>query len=544
MAAYLKFHRLEAAPFEGTESARLVLATEAFRNAFTEVKFGLEDDCPRICLSGSGGIGKSSLASALPKLLGDPCLCVLIRDPSVAWTRLKATLVKQLELAGGLLSRSTLLQARESGRRLVLILDQAEKISAESLEHLDVVLGYRSPEDEQLLQCVLLANLEPAAKGEDVPLLWWLDRLTTRQLRFGPIPESGIRSYVDKHLKKAGWLGDGSLFTNSAIVAIHRYTGGVPGAVGAICEELLATAADRELPRVDAALVEAVCERDPDPSAKVRAETAADECSDGYELASGVGSGPPKQATTRRPTRRPPPAPEPPDSPMEIQQGFVPMDEPELARRSEISVPAALPVAPPRQRSVAPPAPNRSPDVRDAALDLPPGSGRSARIRRNLIAVGLLVAALLAVRYWQNDSDEPRTVADKAPTGSSFGAPPPNRVGPVTRFDSESSVPLPNGASTGRDSDASEIDIVFSLAELTDVPPAPEPEAPAFEPWSAQQPDPPLAGRARARRVAPKQPEVRTGQARATEPRRAPGAASDSPAAPAPNRPTRGPAPN
>ena len=225
---------------------------------------------------------------------------------------------------------------------------------------------------------------------------------------------------------------------------------------------------------------------------------------------------------------------------MEIQQGFVPMDEPELARRPEVSVP----VAPPRQGSIAPHAPNRSPAGRHTALDLPPDSGRSARIRRNLIAVGLLVAALLAVRYWQNDSDEPRTAADKARTASSFGAPPPNRVGPVTRFDSEASAPLPNGTSTDQDGDASELDIVFSLAELTDVPPAPEPETPAFEPWSAQQPDPPLAGRARARPVARKRPGVRTGQAHATEPSRTPSAASDSPAAPAADRPTRGPAPD
>ena len=40
MAAYLKFHRLEAPPFEGPESARLVLATDAFRDAFNGVARG------------------------------------------------------------------------------------------------------------------------------------------------------------------------------------------------------------------------------------------------------------------------------------------------------------------------------------------------------------------------------------------------------------------------------------------------------------------------------------------------------------------------
>ena len=491
MAAYLKFHRLEASPFEGPASARLVLATEAFRDAFAEVKYGLEDDCPRICLSGAAGIGKSSLASALPKLLGDPCLCVLIRDPSVPWARLKASLVRQLELAGGLLSRGTLLQARKSGHRLVVILDQAEKTPAESLEHLDVILGYRSGDDEQLVQCILLANLDSAAKGDEVPLLWWLDRLTTRQLRFATIPESGIRSYVDKHLKKAGWLGDASLFADSAIVAIHRYTGGVPGAVSALGEELLAKAADRKLPRIDATLVEALCERDPDPRAKIRAEAAADECSDGYELASRTHAE--TLGFDRTPTQLLPtsPAPEPR---LEIQQGLLPMNEPDLAPRREVPVAAAF----------AGPASDSG--VREFSPELPPPSGRSARVLRNLTVAGLVTAVVLAVVYWPAGPDDPRPAMRTArpfdggvtrrsetkptPAEPVFGLPRPAGLRRTGGLESDPVAQHRNAAKAGSETEASDIAIVFSLAELTDLPAAPEKEdeIQAFEPWSAQEP--------------------------------------------------------
>ena len=98
MATYLKFHQLEHSPFEGQGSG-LVLATESLRKAYAQIKTGLEEGAPRICLSGGPGIGKSSLARALPKLLGNEAHCVLVRDPSIDWTRLEPTIAKQLGIS-------------------------------------------------------------------------------------------------------------------------------------------------------------------------------------------------------------------------------------------------------------------------------------------------------------------------------------------------------------------------------------------------------------------------------------------------------------
>ena len=401
MATYLKYHQLERSPFEGASSDRLVLATEALRRAYAEIKIGLEEGAARICLGGGPGIGKSSLARALPKLLAQDAHCVLLRDPSRGWVRMKASIIKQLGLEAGQLSRASLVAARRNDLRIVLVIDEAEHLAAETLEHLDVLLGYKDDRDEQLVHCVLLANLEGAPRGHDVPLLWWLDKLTTRQLTMAAIPASGLRSYIDKHLQKAG-AADGSIFEDAAITAIHRYTGGVPGAVSALCEQLLDKAAARKSHSVTAALVASVFGDRIEPSAPAPGRPQALPPAEPVPEASLIdhSNTPPSPEETRsdgalptfgerRVTRRPPPPPtRPAEEKLEVQQGLLPVDESETRSSDRdddfFAIPTSETSAPPAQR------------VRRPTAARPVG-GRGARLARRLITLGILAALAAAL---------------------------------------------------------------------------------------------------------------------------------------------------
>ncbi len=409
MATYLKYHQLERSPFEGAGSDRLVLATEALRRAYAEIKLGLDEGAPRICLGGGPGIGKSSLARALPKLLAQEAHCVLLRDPSRGWVRLKASIIKQLSLEAGQLSRASLVTARRDDRRIVLVIDEAEHLSAETLEHLDVVLGYKDDHGEQLVHGVLLANLEGAPRGHDIPLLWWLDKLTTRQLTLAAIPLSGLRSYIDKHLKKAG-AADGSIFEDAAIAAIHRYTGGVPGAVSALCEQLLDKAASRNSPTVTEALVAGVFgdraetparslpeARSLPPAARIPEEQLAE-----APLIDHSNTPPPPDDTRsdralpqfgdRRGARMPPVSPEraaPAEEKLEVQQGLLPVDAEETKSDDYADEPDFFAI--PTSESVAAP----KQQIRRAIAR--PITGRGARIARNLITLAILAVIAAAV---------------------------------------------------------------------------------------------------------------------------------------------------
>lgn len=522
MAAYLRFHELDASPFEPPTNNRFVLATEALRRAYAEIRSGLDEGSPRVCLSGGAGIGKSSLAAALPKLLESGFRSVLIRDPSVPWDRLKSTLVRQLALPDGQLSRSTLQQAAADGRGLVLIFDQAEEIEAESLEHLDVILGYKNEDGKQLVQCVLLANLESAPRGQEIALLWWLDQLTTLQLSFSPIPAEGIGAYVNKHLKKAGWKG-GDLFTDDAIVAIHQYTGGIPGTVSALCEQLLARAAELRVPIIDGPLVRAQFE--PESSEAESEATAWPEDETPIELGTlGKAMEEPEEGPTPAwpqlgsfaEVETPPPPPVQPTRPsaehssifdepepeMKIEQGFVPMEEP----RESASLADDFHVSSSRSSwGAAPPLARRSFEPTR------PGMGKTLML---LTATSL---AFAAYAYWPADAPIAK------PKLSAMIPPPQELVKSVpgkldSLFDTQVESPLSSLLDATPDSPLDEDDTELkgltadlrvrdtnaSAAKkpLAGTPSAAaavarrtasettEPEPPVFEPWAEQQPEP------------------------------------------------------
>jgi type II secretory pathway predicted ATPase ExeA len=390
MATYLKFHQLERSPFEGAGSERLVLATESLRRAYAEVKSGLGEDSPRVCIGGGPGIGKSSLARALPKLLAQEAHTALIRDASLDWSRLKGVIAKQLDLEEGQLSRASLGAVRADGRRVVIIIDDAEQLTSESLEHLDIVLGYRDDSGEQLVQCVLLASLEDAPRGKDVPLLWWMDKLTTRQLTLAPIPEAGVRSYVDKHLKKAGGEG-AAIFADEAIIAIHRYTGGVPGAVSACCEQLLTKTASLNKHEITANLVARmfgdaaeVEESEPEPEAL---ELGTPDELPHFDVR------PTSPGATGRPSPPAPARPAEPELELDIQQGLLPVDGSNYGDESDFFKDV------PRMNETRS-EPRSTPRFSGPS----PGDGRGARMIRNLIGLAV-VAVLAAVAHgvWMND---------------------------------------------------------------------------------------------------------------------------------------------
>jgi len=279
MGDYLEMFRLEREPFTQPERGALVLATPALADAHARIRRGLEADRSRICVQAGAGMGKTSLARALPRLLAGTARVSVVsgRRP---WSDSTRRIARHLEVSA--LEPGPLATARKGGR-LVMVIDDADRLDEAALATLDRWLSWHDGGGAPLLQCVLLADLDGATRrDDDTPLLWWLDTLHTLQLELAPLPASAVPGYIGKHLRKAGFRGDGAtLFDPAAAHRIHQHCGGNPRRIGELCRMLLTVAGEYGMERVDLELVELALQRRPAPSlsedAVARAEATARE---------------------------------------------------------------------------------------------------------------------------------------------------------------------------------------------------------------------------------------------------------------------------
>jgi type II secretory pathway predicted ATPase ExeA len=249
LSTYLTHFALCHPPFDESEGTRVVIGTGAIREMRDSIRTGLEAGETRIGVLGDSGLGKTCLARALPKLLGNSFRVALLRDAGLAWSEADRHMTRQWDLTEREAS-SPLPSTDGRAPRLVLVIDQAERATAAFLDQLDSLLARGQEGTGPLVQSVLFARPDPV----DSPLLDWLDRRHARQEGFPPLALEGVASYVDKRMRRAGWTGE-PLFEEAAVHAIHQVARGIPGTISSLCSTHLVAAAQANLQKIDAAFV-------------------------------------------------------------------------------------------------------------------------------------------------------------------------------------------------------------------------------------------------------------------------------------------------
>lgn len=146
----------------------------------------------------------------------------------------------------------------EENRVVVLIIDEAQKLNAESLEMLRVLLNYET-NDFKLIQIVLLGQMELYSKISGISNFY--DRINFKYT-LNPFNLEEAKLMIVYRLQQAGYNGKMHLFLDEAIREIHRHSGGYPRRITMLCHRALKALILRNKYVVDAQLVRLLVEED------------------------------------------------------------------------------------------------------------------------------------------------------------------------------------------------------------------------------------------------------------------------------------------
>ncbi|MBI3011178.1 MAG: AAA family ATPase [Candidatus Omnitrophica bacterium] len=146
----------------------------------------------------------------------------------------------------------------EERQTVVLIVDEAHKLNALSLEALRVLLNYETNE-VKLLQLVLLGQMELLSTLQGLPNL--VDRISLK-CTLEPLSLSETREMIQFRLQEAGYRSHAPLFSEEAIAEIYEYTDGYPRRIAMVCHTALRQLVMRHGRSVDRGMIEELIQRE------------------------------------------------------------------------------------------------------------------------------------------------------------------------------------------------------------------------------------------------------------------------------------------
>jgi general secretion pathway protein A len=258
---YNAFFGFDADPFRVNPDPRFFYASESHREALATLMYAVRERKGFIVLTGEVGTGKTTVLNALLRTL-DPDVqtaylfnTVLTLDDffSYVFDELGLEVVEPFRKSEALHRLNHYLIDRlKKGKQTLLIIDEAQNLSAELLEEIRMLSNLETPQSK-LLQIVLVAQPELDAKLRRPELRQLRQRIELRH-RIRPLTRDETIEYVRERLLLAGHE-TGQVFTASALRAVHGYATGIPRVINVLCDNALLTAFAKDALRISARMV-------------------------------------------------------------------------------------------------------------------------------------------------------------------------------------------------------------------------------------------------------------------------------------------------
>jgi general secretion pathway protein A len=259
---YRAFFGLKENPFNINPDPRYLYPTRQTQEALSRLKYGIEARKGFILLTGEVGTGKTTLLNKLleglqqerfatafvfnARLTESQFLDYILTDFGIACkSRMKSQVLFKLQ--------QWLLERYQAGEYTVLVIDEAQSLSRQTLEEVRLLTNLETS-TEKLLQIVLAGQPELEQKLDQRELRQLRQRIALRAQTLPLTPEE-TSGYIVERLRIAGGGGE-EIFSPQAIEAVHRHARGIPRVINLLSEHALIRAFLEQRKPIPAEIVE------------------------------------------------------------------------------------------------------------------------------------------------------------------------------------------------------------------------------------------------------------------------------------------------
>jgi general secretion pathway protein A len=279
---YTNHYKLEKKPFQIISDPQFLWLGDSHKEALAVLQYGILDNKGFLLLTGDVGTGKTTLINALIDSLGDEILAATVPDPGlepldfynyVAFEFGKEELVKS---KGEFIFwfRRFLNNAHQSSQRVLLIIDEAQRLDRQMLEEIRLLSNIE-------LDGIKLLNIFFVGQNEFNELLWDQANRALRQritinFSINPLSDEETGEYILHRLNIAG--SEKPIFTPDAIADIASFSGGFPRTINIICDHALLTGYVAGKKKIDNSIIKECVEdlRIPNPTQESSATSGSE----------------------------------------------------------------------------------------------------------------------------------------------------------------------------------------------------------------------------------------------------------------------------